>query len=1477
MKRIEDLFDRIVRGGSTSLNKAWTVTLDFIRRESLLRTVVVTLAVISLLPVIFFGTISYYRTRVQIQSLVSGQLKNVTDSGVKQIQDYATTRSTAIGTIAKDTQLTTMTNVLVHPEKSTPSEQTTAVFMIQNYLQTQSAASTSGEAVFDYIFLLDSVGNQVAANDSTWMYNTFGTLPPGDSSIIRPLINKGTSTTILYDPFAPYNNRFALITVNKFNLPNSNDFYYLVGVSSTRLPIIVLGQAAGFFPQASAYYYLKAKDQLIASKSETAMRILPNDPAVVKAIKPVIDGSQTLQPISFISFNKELVLAYIKEVPSLGLYLVLEVPTSVVFGNIPFLDTFNIYMLVLAFAILTGLAYLGTTQVVNPLLHLSKVAQGLAGGNFQLRANVKRRDEVGELANSMNHMAEELAALYATLEEKVEQRTGQLRAASEVAQLATSSSRMEDMLKKTVDLVSERFSFYHAAIYLTDETGAGIILREASGELGEVRVRRARRMLLTEENLACWVARNNKSRIVQDTSMDDSVLPEDVLPETHSEVALPIAIGNDVLGVLNVHSSTKNSFDADIVFVLQTLANQVAGALQNTRLLATAQVDLEETALLYKVTRQITESLDEKTIINILLETLPQLPHTNALMSMEGNSLHILGLYDARLHKYERNLSTIDIPVSRFQDALAPGQPIFVQDITQPTNFDNILSFFLRRGCKSAVILPSLQSGRISKVFVVGFREEDRVTQTILQPFTNLAEVVSTTLDKFTVLDSLQQRLSELQILANFGKAASSETDLNHLYFILHEQVKETLGSDVGFLIAILDPSKTCINIPYAYEGGEMTSLEPLPLGQGLTSYVIQNRAPLLLNKDTERRALELGAQIVGKAARSWMGVPLMVGGDLIGAMVLQDQIHDERFDDSDLNLFLTLAPQIATSIRNAQLVDEMQHALQAFEKERLLINTWLDNTPDLIIVKNAHGNYVRTSQSIANFFGVTADEAIGKSDFDIMVPEVAVQATESELKILQSRTAEFNEIEANARDGKKTWFLATKIPVINQHNESEGLLTIRRDITEMKTAEEGARRRAEEILTAAEIARDATSTLDISDLLNKAVNLVRERFGFYHSSIFLLDPLGKNALLRESTGEAGRQLKESGHKLAVGSKSIVGQATARGEGVIVNNVTNDPTYFPNPLLPNTQAELAIPLKIGDRILGALDVQSETINAFSDEDIAVLGILADQLAVAVNNADLFASTQDMLGKHRLLHQITVAASSSNSLGESLDRVVNGLVIAHVSDRAAIMLINRGELEVLAINGYEVTDLPSNRLPLGKGAFGLAAAERKPVLIRDAQNDQRYFELSKATRSGLALPIFFGDEILGVLNMESDRSAGFDANDQEIMTALVNNIGAIIANWRLVNQIRHQVERQQFLFSATAKIRRSVDIETILQTSVNEIGRAMGAQRAKITLSLDDAADKTQDNLSVRTDLTPPGGKNGKNGSNGSHQSNEVEK
>jgi GAF domain-containing protein len=373
---------------------------------------------------------------------------------------------------------------------------------------------------------------------------------------------------------------------------------------------------------------------------------------------------------------------------------------------------------------------------------------------------------------------------------------------------------------------------------------------------------------------------------------------------------------------------------------------------------------------------------------------------------------------------------------------------------------------------------------------------------------------------------------------------------------------------------------------------------------------------------------------------------------------------------------------------------------------------------------------------------------------------------------------------------------------------------------------------------TAAEIARDISSSLDLDELLQKAVELIKTRFNFYHAAIFLKDLPGEFVVVREATGEAGAQLKRAGHKLGIGSKSVVGFVAGKGESLVVNDTARDATYYQNPLLPETRSEAAIPLKVGDRIVGVLDVQSRQAYSFAEDNLRTLQILADQLAIAVVNSELFAETQEHLAQHRLLHHITTTAASGTTLDEALQSAVNGLQVTLGGDRVSILLADREKktLEIRAAVGYagDVFDL---RIPIGSGITGWSAAHRKTLRVNNVLQDTRYIEGSPNTRSELAIPLLYRSELLGVLNVESEQVSAYAENDEELLGTLGGSLAAIIANARLLEQIRAQAERERILFEISDKIRRTTDMETILTTTVSELTRAVGAQSAKIKVGV----------------------------------------
>jgi signal transduction histidine kinase/CheY-like chemotaxis protein len=267
------------------------------------------------------------------------------------------------------------------------------------------------------------------------------------------------------------------------------------------------------------------------------------------------------------------------------------------------------------------------------------------------------------------------------------------------------------------------------------------------------------------------------------------------------------------------------------------------------------------------------------------------------------------------------------------------------------------------------------------------------------------------------------------------------------------------------------------------------------------------------------------------------------------------------------------------------------------------------------------------------------------------------------------------------------------------------------------------AQRRAIELQTAAEISRDTASTLSQSELLLRIVNLVRERFNFYHASIFLLDESRNYAVISESTGEAGADLKKRNHRLAVGSRSVIGTVTVTGQPMVVNDVSQSDLYFANPLLPETRAELAIPLKISERIIGALDIQSKQVGAFTAAELSVLQILADQIAVGIENARAYELSQRAFEEMKEVDRVKsqFLANMSHELRTPLNSIIGFSRVILKGIDGPINETQNQDLSAIYNSGQHLLHLINDILDLSKIEAGKMELQFSEVNLADMVN------------------------------------------------------------------------------------------------------------------------------------------------------------
>jgi GAF domain-containing protein len=339
---------------------------------------------------------------------------------------------------------------------------------------------------------------------------------------------------------------------------------------------------------------------------------------------------------------------------------------------------------------------------------------------------------------------------------------------------------------------------------------------------------------------------------------------------------------------------------------------------------------------------------------------------------------------------------------------------------------------------------------------------------------------------------------------------------------------------------------------------------------------------------------------------------------------------------------------------------------------------------------------------------------------------------------------------------------------------------------------------RATQLEAASQIARDISLLSNLDDLLSNAVNLIRDRFGFYHAGIFLLDEQNEFAVLRSATGEAGRAMIEGNHRLRVGEVGIVGYVVSKGKPRIALDVGEDPVHFKNPALPLTRSEVALPLFAGNQIIGALDVQSEKSSAFTEDDIKILQTIADQLAVAVEKTRLVEKLQQSVDELESSYQVFTQKSWRSHLKST--------------HRNYSYRYQHSKIDM------EAPDNPETIQVLER---------QESVITYDQANKDKKFIV-------VALPIKLRNQVLGVVDIRFEGTS-ISSDLIPMLETITNRLALALENGRLVEEIQNRAERERMIGDISAKIRSSSDVDKVLRIAAEELGRSLGIPEVLVQL------------------------------------------
>ncbi|NTU54791.1 MAG: GAF domain-containing protein [Anaerolineales bacterium] len=800
-----------------------------------------------------------------------------------------------------------------------------------------------------------------------------------------------------------------------------------------------------------------------------------------------------------------------------------------------------------------------------------------------------------------------IAVENARLFQESQRRAQEMSALAEVGREVSASLELKTVLERIAEYATILLNSVTTAVYLPDAEFKIMIPFAVVGEEAEEILKEPLRV---GRGILGDIARTGSGEIVNDVYKDSRAITiqgTETNPDEHI-MAVPIKLQERVTGLMAIWRVGKGSeFNETEFNFLSNLAQQAAIAIENARLFQ----DVTNSQ------GQLSEALRIARIGYFEIDWAANtITFTDELFDLLNTSAEKEGGYTFPLQQALENfVIPEDIPsaLQALQDAIA-----------SETDRSEVTSEVRYKTADGRVIW-------ISSTYKV---ERDNNGQPV--------RVAGSSQD---ITERKTNELTQAAI-THISESALTSRTIEELFKTVHDSIQTILPAR-NFYVALHDRATNMISFPY-HADEQDDDWTPRKLGRGLTGFVIRSGKPLRTTPEIFAD-LEASGEIISDGVPSidWLGVPLRSGGVIRGVMAIQTYDASLRITETQTENFSLIGAQTAAALERLQ-------AREALAKSEADLRALFAAMEDVILVYDKDGRYVRVAPTNPSRLFLPPEDMIGKKITDVLPQELHKPFMDAIRETISS--GETKKIEYPLHLGDQVyWFDAT----LSKLNEDQ-VFWVARDITERKLAEDTLQRRNTYLAASSEIGRLVTSTLDINTIFTRTVNLVSDRLGFYFAAIYQINEDGFHAIMREGTGGAGESMKLQRHRVAVGSQqTIVGKAAETGEIMLANDVQAEPLYQPNPLLMDTLSEVAIPLKVGGKVLGVIDIQSKQAQAFTLDDLSVLQSLADQVAVAINNATLYDESQELIKTLKEVDQLKsqFLANMSHELRTPLNSII----------------------------------------------------------------------------------------------------------------------------------------------------------------------------------------------------------------------------
>jgi diguanylate cyclase (GGDEF)-like protein/PAS domain S-box-containing protein len=914
----------------------------------------------------------------------------------------------------------------------------------------------------------------------------------------------------------------------------------------------------------------------------------------------------------------------------------------------------------------------------------------------------------------------------------------------------------------------------------------------------------------------------------------------------HSYAGAPIIVRGQVIGFLNVDSATPGFFTQAHAEALRAFADHAAAAIENARLYEETKRRVEEMTALHETALDITAQLEMQRLLNAIIT------RASDLLGATGGLVHLYDPARERLvavtsHNLERDYTglTLEMGEGVAGKVFQTGQPLIIDDHRawagrSPQVEDafarSVLGVPLKWREQVIGVLDIMDNVRVG-----AFDEQDL---RLLMLFANQAAIA---IENARLYEAEQERRHIAETLRQASTVLSSTLELDEVLELILQQLRQVIPYDSASVQrlqdAALSPSKGEYLEIMACQGFE----EPdkvvglvFPLDPKFPNYrVTTTKAPLAIKdivQDYPHFKEEADTYESGRIC-SWLGVPLMVRDEVIG-MIAMDRAEVRPYTTEEAQLAAVFANQAAIAIENARLHAETERRLKeqiALREAGAFISSALDSQTVLTRIAeqmcqaiDATSAYISSYEPatmiatvLAEYFSPQACTEERVSDLGASYPEDAEKEWIELMKAGQHDVSHVDDPDLTKSERAHMQQYGAQTVLYIPLRIKGGLVGYaelwesrwRREFTPEEIslchgiAQQAAiaiqnarlfeeeRRRATQLALINEVGEKAVSILDLDGLMQGVTRSIQESFNYYNVAFFLLSEERREVVMQAVAG--GFEHIAAGEYRQSLDEGIIGFTARTGKSWLANDVSKDPYYikgFVDEVL--TQSELCVPVKLGDKVIGALDVQSTHLNDFDQSDVVAMEAVADRVAIAMENARLYEETRERATELSTLYEVVTAGMTSVRLDKILDRTMTALQETLQPDDMAILLVEP-ETNELVIHAH--TGFPGGpqllRRDIGVGVPGWVVQTGQPVLLADVREDERYHACDPDTRSELCVPLRVGERIIGALNLESRRLAAFNGDDLRLLSILAGHLAAVIENARLFEEIE---ERRLYL-------------------------------------------------------------------------------